>query len=265
MKIWRLIAHHEDGHAALSLMKKENKIAIGWTAIGSLDSLSPRGSSTITKTIKSAYPSLDNAHLGGPSLWSFYQEMAPGDLVIVNYGNVRRCVFEVIGDYFFSEDEGVLGYGHLRSACLTDIFAEELWSEVGRKFADNQSSRWTLALCSESSKEAIPIVYEEGARFSVTSSAIERSPEARAACLQEHGYSCAACCFNFGDVYGDLGKGYIHVHHREDLSLSQGIVNTDPRKDLIPLCPNCHAMVHKCRPAMTINELIKIINKHHKS
>ncbi|MDN3685949.1 hypothetical protein QW180_29945 [Vibrio sinaloensis] len=35
------------------------------------------------------------------------------------------------------------------------------------------------------------------------------------------------------------------MHHRIDLASIQGIHRVDPLRDLIPLCPNCHAMIHK--------------------
>ncbi|MEA3250568.1 MAG: HNH endonuclease [Pseudomonadota bacterium] len=105
---------------------------------------------------------------------------------------------------------------------------------------------------------------QEGKRFSVTSTAIERSPAARETCLAHYGYKyeCEACGFNFERAYGEHGKNYIHVHHRIELASSEGPIYTDPAKDLIPLCPNCHAMVHRGKGTMSVEELQRIINEN---
>jgi putative restriction endonuclease len=54
-----------------------------------------------------------------------------------------------------------------------------------------------------------------------------------------------ACNFNFSKVYGELGEGYINVHHLRPVSELGEEVQIDPQKDLIVLCANCHAMIHK--------------------
>ena len=99
--------------------------------------------------------------------------------------------------------------------------------------------------------------YAEGARRDVVQTLIERSGAARDACIAAHGTTCAACGFNFGDVYGAIGKGFIHVHHCNPVSL--GVRNVDPINEMRPLCPNCHAMVHRQNPPISIDELKKLI------
>jgi len=46
------------------------------------------------------------------------------------------------------------------------------------------------------------------------------------------------------DIYGSIGKDFIHVHHITFLSNTTGNHKIDPEKDLIPVCPNCHSMLH---------------------
>ncbi len=86
----------------------------------------------------------------------------------------------------------------------------------------------------------------------------ERDPKVRNDALAFHGYDCKCCGFNFEKVYGEYGSGFIHVHHIKPLSDSgETIVN--PKTDLIPLCPNCHAMVHRRKKhTLTLEELKKI-------
>jgi hypothetical protein len=115
--------------------------------------------------------------------------------------------------------------------------------------------RYTLGLDrqrSASSGEA-GALYLEGARRDVIQSQVERSGPAREACIAAHGLSCAACGFNFAEVYGALGEGFIHVHHCEPVSLGERHV--DPVADMRPLCANCHAMVHREDPPISIERL----------
>jgi 5-methylcytosine-specific restriction protein A len=97
--------------------------------------------------------------------------------------------------------------------------------------------------------------YSEGATVTVTINAVERSGRARAACVAHHGYSCAVCSFNFKDRYGEIGSQYIHVHHVVPLSEVHGEHDVDPVADLVPICPNCHAMIHRTRPGLTVEQL----------
>ena len=99
----------------------------------------------------------------------------------------------------------------------------------------------------------------EGARYASNSSRIERNSEARRKCLEYFGYECQACGISFENVYGAIGKNFIHVHHRVDLSLSSERHQINAIRDLIPLCPNCHAMIHTKKPAMTIEKLKQVI------
>jgi putative restriction endonuclease len=73
----------------------------------------------------------------------------------------------------------------------------------------------------------------------------ERNPFNRAKAVEIHGLNCMACNFNFSKVYGELGEGYINVHHLRPVSELGEEVQIDPQKDLIVLCANCHAMIHK--------------------
>ena len=259
MKIWRLIAHHENSDEAIEIMKSTNRIAIGWSKIGDLREIKPTNSTEIRDAIKANHPKNDNSHLGGPSLWNFYSNTKEGDIVIVNANGKRQCVFEVIGPYYFDQKHEILGYSHIRNASLTSIDANDLWESTGSSVAEGENQRWTYAAC-QVEPAAREKIYFEGNRFSVTSTTIERNSRARDKCLELHGYSCAVCGFSFEEVYGSLGHQYIHVHHRVDLAAQHSTYEVNPETDLIPLCPNCHAMVHQETPAMSIDELKNIVD-----
>lgn len=98
--------------------------------------------------------------------------------------------------------------------------------------------------------------YAEGATKQITVNRYERDQRARAECIRHHGTDCAVCGLSFGAHYGeDLGGGFIHVHHLKDLSLLGEDYEIDPIHDLRPVCPNCHAMLHRERPALSIDDL----------
>ncbi|EJK2417441.1 HNH endonuclease [Vibrio cholerae] len=101
----------------------------------------------------------------------------------------------------------------------------------------------------------------EGASISVKVNRFERNLQARLACIAHHGVTCAVCRINFGEVYGDIGVGFIHVHHVTPLSEIKQEYSVDPIKDLVPVCPNCHAMLHRKIPPYTVSELKEIIEK----
>ncbi len=88
-------------------------------------------------------------------------------------------------------------------------------------------------------------LYEEGAATSIVSRRYERSRAARDACIAVHGYACAVCGALMGDLYGDIGHHYIQVHHVVPLHVTAESHLVDPARDLRPLCPNCHVMIHR--------------------
>ncbi len=111
-------------------------------------------------------------------------------------------------------------------------------------------------------EEAPTRTYVEGATERVIVDAYERNPKAREDCIAYYGPTCAVCGFNFGAVYGELGQGYIHVHHLRDLAAIGRSYRIDPVKGLRPVCANCHAMLHQTRPPMSIQKLRRIVKQH---
>ena len=95
----------------------------------------------------------------------------------------------------------------------------------------------------------------EGAKKEVSVNAYERNYSARIKCIEHYGYDCSVCGFNFKSIYGDIGANFIHVHHIKDIALMGGSYSVNPIEDLRPVCPNCHAMLHKEKPAISIEKL----------
>jgi 5-methylcytosine-specific restriction protein A len=99
----------------------------------------------------------------------------------------------------------------------------------------------------------------EGAIQTIQVNRYERDPSAREECIKHFGATCQVCQIDFSHAYGALGEGFIHVHHLVPLSdiAAQYVVN--PITDLIPVCPNCHAMIHRRTPPFSVIELRAII------
>ena len=87
----------------------------------------------------------------------------------------------------------------------------------------------------------------------------ERDPRARAKCVKEYGPVCQVCSLDFEKKYGAIGEGFIHVHHIKQLSDIGEEYEVDPVADLVPVCPNCHAMLHKRRPPFSVEELQEML------
>ena len=101
----------------------------------------------------------------------------------------------------------------------------------------------------------------EGSKKQITVNAYERSSQARQKCIEHYGTKCTICSFDFEKTYGEIGQNFIHVHHVKPLSEIAEKYKINPIEDLRPVCPNCHAMLHKRKPAYSIEEIQDKINK----
>lgn len=100
------------------------------------------------------------------------------------------------------------------------------------------------------------IKYYYGKRF-------ERDKDARAKAISLHGIDCKACGFNFERKYGELGKDFIEIHHSKPLYINQKEMNVDPNTDLVPVCPNCHRMIHrKQHEVLTVEQIQSLIEEN---
>lgn len=85
---------------------------------------------------------------------------------------------------------------------------------------------------------------------------IERSSYAKAI-KEQLGVKCQCCGMDFEDRYGEIGKGFIELHHLIPLyTLEIGIGRKyDVKKDFAVLCANCHRMIHKQEDPSDLNAL----------
>lgn len=105
-------------------------------------------------------------------------------------------------------------------------------------------------------------LFPEGAKLTVQVNRYERNPEARAKCIEIHGTRCEICKMSFAETYGFFAKDFIHVHHKTPLHQISESYEVNPETDLIPVCPNCHAMLHRQENgcSMTVERLKQLYN-----
>ena len=79
--------------------------------------------------------------------------------------------------------------------------------------------------------------------------------------IEKHGHLyCEVCGFDFEKTYGELGKKFIEAHHIKPISQMAENEKTSIG-DIIMLCSNCHSMIHRKKPWLTIDKIKTIILK----
>lgn len=141
---------------------------------------------------------------------------------------------------------------------------ESFTPKLERKYLTRVGSNWyafdgkiSAQIAEEVDNNEILI---EGTSKTISVNVYERNLVARAKCVSHYGYKCVVCSFDFEEFYGSLGQSFIHVHHIVPLSEIDREYELDPVKDLVPICPNCHAMIHRTRPILTVTQLKEHLN-----
>ncbi|TDS92711.1 MULTISPECIES: HNH endonuclease [Rahnella] len=107
----------------------------------------------------------------------------------------------------------------------------------------------------ESDEESL-VSYLEGKKSSKYVTTYERDQKLKKLAKIIHGTTCFACGFNFGDFYGEYAKNFIHIHHVVPVSEFGGSKIVDPNTDLVPVCANCHGVIHRKKDrTLSIDEL----------
>lgn len=158
----------------------------------------------------------------------------------------------------------ILGETDLQSGKLAthNWFPQASGTHIPQPIANELESLWTQKTGSKFTPLAEDDLYSlrfEGKKRNTQTTIYERSPDAREACIHYYGVTCQVCHLKFDERYGDIGKGFIHVHHIIPIADIGVEYQVDAVKDLRPVCPNCHAMLHKKTPPFSIEELKKII------
>lgn len=99
----------------------------------------------------------------------------------------------------------------------------------------------------------------EGTARPVLVNAYECNRRAREKCLQNYGSTCFICGFEFEARYGEAAAGYIQVHHIVPIAKVGKDCRLNPITDLRPVCPNCHAVIHRREPPYSIEEVKRML------
>ena len=123
-------------------------------------------------------------------------------------------------------------------------------SEKEKKSSKKKAPKESTPSLEAPEADAKPVISEpepydklEGKKHETAVTKYERDHGNRKLCIAHYGYVCQVCGMNFEQTYGELGKDFIEVHHLHPVS--QGERNVNPIEDLIPLCSNCHSMIHR--------------------
>lgn len=101
----------------------------------------------------------------------------------------------------------------------------------------------------------------EGERWLTEHLARERDPAlVRQFKNQLSSFACSICNFDFENVYGAIGRGFIEAHHLEQIGLREGSTPTCVL-DLIAVCSNCHTMIHQRATPYTADEIRRFLKR----
>lgn len=175
----------------------------------------------------------------------------------VKYRVPIKYIHNLLDSPIYLEDLGDLGIE--KDKYLIDSFQGSSIPLKSKTFKDITNTLYNLQTGQEVTN---PSIFREGNAKQITVNVYERNPVARRKCIEHYGCSCMVCGFDFERVYGEVGKGYIHVHHLLELNQIGEEYEVDPIKDLRPVCPNCHAMVHKRKPAYSIEFLQQMMKDY---
>lgn len=144
-----------------------------------------------------------------------------------------------------------------------DIARERLM-QLGFVIEDEEQNE--LLLVVEDDLEALKVEEGngiEGTKKTYLVNKYERDSMNRKKAIEIHGLNCYACGFNFEEVYGERGTDFIEVHHIKPLSTLKEAIEIIPETDLVPICANCHRMVHRRKDdVLSVDELKEIIGQH---
>ena len=185
----------------------------------------------------------------------------------VHWGDERRMTNYILVDFDMllnPDKEPILPLDLLKVGNM----AKQIWTpqvsgiSIKPKAAEELEGLWFDFLQTEvkynpfvPQKEMLKDNYIEGAPHGIISTKYERNPFVKATCIAALGTACTICGFDFELTYGTLGTDYIHVHHLLPISAIEKDYQADPVKDFVPVCANCHAMIHKEKIPLPIDEL----------
>lgn len=186
-----------------------------------------------------------------------------------------RFVERLRTDYSFSNESVSSGKG--RVITLFPSSVDDVKASIPKEYHEDfdRGYNWICSLTkkiTKSTREDLNYENEtvctfesrpEGKKKAYYTTRYERDPRNRKEAIRIHGTTCNICGFDFKKTYGELGDGYIEVHHIVPLSDQDEEAVVDPATDLISVCANCHRMLHRYRDyIVSISELESIVESN---
>ncbi|MCY4101487.1 MAG: HNH endonuclease [Rhodobacteraceae bacterium] len=203
---------------------------------------------------KSTPPKALNVNTWNDAYNLFFDVLGDGR-TCVSFQRSLKNVRDGFDRFFENGRAGWTGKNQQNDPAYKQIFVE--WENR----SDEELQRFVFGLLLSNETDLSPKVLSnveaktEGGTKVYISQRLERDSRVRNKALALHGYDCMACSFNYEQVYGEIGKNFIEVHHVIPLS-DAGIRETNPKTDLVVLCANCHRMVHRKKGVcLSIEEL----------
>ena len=150
--------------------------------------------------------------------------------------------------------------GKLKGKNLVDCIAA--FEIQGGDYAPLAASLGRYAGSNYSELESVVVTGNtEGRKVCYYTTKYERNSKNRSDAIRIHGTVCMVCGFDFEKKYGEIGRGFIEVHHVRPLSSRNEEVVINPETDLVCVCSNCHRMIHRDHDnILTIDELRSILS-----
>jgi len=282
MNYWVISPYHYDSpeiwQKIWALNERDGFISLGWRRMQNVSSLSKQ---EIKKRYAKKYPDSPPGRISSDSsmLFKFYNHISVGDVVVARAGRKSIAAIGTVTRPAYYDTKIAASAFPPNKAYPNHIDVD--WHDEPRDLFFDRQVFGLMAL------HSIPIErlqtltsssefklrnfhpddvvddgkYVEGALKTTVVNAYERNLKARAACLKYHGYRCGVCDISFAEVYGEMGLNFIHVHHLNPLAAKKRKFKIDPKHHLIPVCPNCHAMMHTASPPVTVKKLKAIIRQ----
>jgi predicted HNH restriction endonuclease len=144
-------------------------------------------------------------------------------------------------------------------------YLTRLSTGLTKAFSELADLRWPTVEGTPASEEvsqraqATALEFSEGERSQRESTFFRRNSRLRKEAIKRFGMQCVVCRMDFGERYGSAGTGYIEVHHlnplAERMDTIAGTAIMTRLDEVVPVCANCHRVLHRRRPTMTIAEL----------
>jgi predicted HNH restriction endonuclease len=186
----------------------------------------------------------------------------------VQIGTFGRVIGEMLSEV---PEETYMHKGKERPSYFSFVhdYYEEGWDLVPNLQKAMENLGWTKELTAddyerlETEEKAIDrSFFKDGKLIQVSVNRYERDQKARKQCLKVHGNKCIGCELDFKKMYGPDINDIIHVHHTMQLSQVGKETIKNVIKDLVPLCPNCHAVVHSTPKLMSVEDLKRRVKKY---